>query len=74
MAAGREDIDVRMLGTGRPFIVEISDAKLVLSEEELADLQSRINAATDLVQVRDLQNVDKCGVAFFTLFVTYWFY
>lgn len=27
-ASGREDVDVRMLGTGRPFIVEIKNAKI----------------------------------------------
>ena len=40
-AAGREDADVRMLGTGRPFIVEVKEARrrglsLALLEEELS--------------------------------------
>ncbi len=26
-AAGREDVDVRMLGTGRPFVIELSGAR-----------------------------------------------
>ena len=30
-AAGREDIDVRMLGTGRPFIMEIINPTKALS-------------------------------------------
>jgi tRNA pseudouridine synthase 10 len=30
-AAGREDIDVRMLGQGRPFIIEFVNPKLSIS-------------------------------------------
>ena len=30
-AAGREDLDVRMLGTGRPFIFELINPTRVLS-------------------------------------------
>lgn len=26
IAAGREDVDVRCLGTGRPFAIEVSEA------------------------------------------------
>ncbi|CAD7967190.1 unnamed protein product [Amoebophrya sp. A25] len=37
-AAGREDVDVRMLGAGRPFILEITDARRRLGEAELTDL------------------------------------
>jgi tRNA pseudouridine synthase 10 len=33
-AAGREDIDVRMLGTGRPFVFEIINPKKSISCEE----------------------------------------
>ncbi|KAF7829510.1 putative tRNA pseudouridine synthase Pus10 isoform X1 [Senna tora] len=31
-AAGREDIDVRMLGTGRPFLVEVQNVRHIPSE------------------------------------------
>ena len=31
-SAGREDMDVRMLGSGRPFVLEIVDAKVALSD------------------------------------------
>lgn len=46
--AGREDIDVRMLGSGRPFVLEIKEPKkrnLNLSEMEKAVNESSINKA-----------------------------
>ena len=39
--AGREDINVRMLGTGRPFIVELIAPKVL--EVDLAALEAEIN-------------------------------
>jgi len=42
-ASGREDIDARMLGTGRPFIVEISKPKKRFID--LKALEEAINAA-----------------------------
>jgi tRNA pseudouridine synthase 10 len=41
-AAGREDVDVRMLGTGRPFIVEIKKPKRRFLD--LPTLAPRVNA------------------------------
>ena len=39
-AAGREDIDVRMLGTGRPFIFEVMDPKRAISSgKQMKDLK-----------------------------------
>ena len=51
--------DVRMLGNGRPFVVQITNAKLpALSESQLKDLEARINAnANDLIAVRNLRMV-----------------
>ncbi|RMX64951.1 hypothetical protein DD238_005820 [Peronospora effusa] len=44
--AGREDIDVRMLGNGRPFILEILDAKKAyLDQSEYDKLQKAVNDA-----------------------------
>jgi tRNA pseudouridine synthase 10 len=43
-AAGREDIDVRMLGPGRPFIVEISNARVIPSSAEIGKLERDINS------------------------------
>jgi tRNA pseudouridine synthase 10 len=40
-AAGREDVDVLMLGHGRPFVVEISEPRV--RKPDLASLTKRIN-------------------------------
>ncbi|XP_074373005.1 uncharacterized protein LOC141713470 [Apium graveolens] len=42
-AAGREDIDVRMLGSGRPFLIEIQNARLSPSELSICEIERRIN-------------------------------
>lgn len=45
-SAGREDVDVRMLGTGRPFVLElISPMRERFSEADLRRLESCINAS-----------------------------
>ncbi|UCE09439.1 MAG: tRNA pseudouridine(54/55) synthase Pus10 [Candidatus Thorarchaeota archaeon] len=44
-AAGREDIDVLMLGSGRPFVVEVSEPRI--REGNLEQLAQRINDSTD---------------------------
>ena len=53
--AGREDIDALMLGTGRPFILELKHPRRRTAD--LAELAARINAATATsgVAVRDLR-------------------
>ena len=57
-ASGREDIDVRMLGNGRPFCVELVNArKALLPMESYAAVQAEINASTSLVQVAHLQPI-----------------
>ncbi|GFS36016.1 pseudouridine synthase family protein [Actinidia rufa] len=38
-AAGREDIDVRMLGSGRPFLLEIQNARHVPSEVKVKNVK-----------------------------------
>ena len=42
---GREDIDVRMLGNGRPFVLEILDPKksYSVSEDKLKEMEAIIN-------------------------------
>ncbi|CAI5465600.1 unnamed protein product, partial [Closterium sp. Yama58-4] len=42
-AAGREDIDVRMLGSGRPFLLELKGVRRVPSAEELRKIEQEIN-------------------------------
>lgn len=60
-ASGREDVDVRMLGRGRPFVMEIIQPKRTLfSQEDILALRNRINQNTDLIKVQDLQIVDRC--------------
>ncbi|XHH08108.1 MAG: tRNA pseudouridine(54/55) synthase Pus10 [Candidatus Bathyarchaeia archaeon] len=57
-ASGREDIDARMLGTGRPFIVEISKPKKRFID--LKAIEEEINAgAVDKVQVSELHFTTK---------------
>jgi len=64
LSAGREDIDVRMLGNGRPFAVEVLNPKTTtLRREDLSVLTQKINESSDgQVSVRDLQTVTKSGL------------
>jgi tRNA pseudouridine synthase 10 len=57
-ASGREDIDARMLGTGRPFVVEISRPKKRFFD--LKEIEAKINAdAIGKVQVSHLRFASK---------------
>ncbi|RGB25704.1 hypothetical protein C1646_801714 [Rhizophagus diaphanus] len=59
VAAGREDVNVRMLGNGRPFYFEIiNPRKPFLSQQELDDAQKEINETQkDLIQINNLTMV-----------------
>lgn len=58
-SSGREDIDVRMLGRGRPFAVELVDPKITkFSYEVLRKIENEINDDPQ-VTVKHLQNVSK---------------
>ncbi len=60
-AAGREDVDVRMLGRGRPFVVEVKKPKRRFID--LQRLTRTINAqAEDKVKVQNLHFADKDAV------------
>ncbi len=60
-ASGREDIDARMLGTGRPFIVEVSKPKK--RSVNLKLIKETINAGgIDKVEVSDLYFASKDDV------------
>ena len=64
-SSGREDCDVRMLGHGRPFLVELfNPRKTALSEFEVEALQVEINSNSDLVEVKQLQVMTKSAAAF----------
>lgn len=56
--AGREDIDARMLGDGRPFVLEVYSPKL--RTLDLETLQAEINAeASEMIEVRGLVNANR---------------
>jgi tRNA U54 and U55 pseudouridine synthase Pus10 len=53
MAAGREDMDVRMLGGGRPFVLEVLNAReLPLSKERCEALQVGVSTLLPSGHVR----------------------
>ena len=57
---GREDIDVRMLGSGRPFVVELMSPRLksILTQETLSQIEKHINLLEVSVCVSNLQFTD----------------
>lgn len=61
MASGREDVDVRMIGKGRPFALELLDPhKTKYTFEDFRHLEKIINNSDGgKVAVRDLQHVLK---------------
>ncbi|MBN2230927.1 MAG: tRNA pseudouridine(54/55) synthase Pus10 [Candidatus Thorarchaeota archaeon] len=57
-AAGREDVDVLMLGDGRPFVVEISEPRV--RHLDLEELARKINDyARGKIEVHDLKMTDR---------------
>ncbi|EPB86482.1 hypothetical protein HMPREF1544_06750 [Mucor circinelloides 1006PhL] len=62
VTAGREDANVRMLGTGRPFYLELINPRTPrLSEEEYKQIEQEINTQSihkDNVQVRHLSYIE----------------
>lgn len=55
---GREDIDVRMLGTGRPFVIEIKEPKI--RTVDLKKLTAKVNQENQgKIEVFDWRYVDK---------------
>ena len=60
--AGREDIDALMLGTGRPFVLEVKEP--IYRHFDLIDLENSINrSAKSRVEVKGLRFVEKKMVA-----------
>ncbi|KPJ17421.1 Putative tRNA pseudouridine synthase Pus10 [Papilio machaon] len=49
IAAGREDVDVRCLGQGRPFAIEITDPQRQLTTEELEKACKLIASGGDVI-------------------------
>lgn len=59
-AAGREDVDVRTLGRGRPFVCELMNPHRVkFTAEQMQRLEADINKSSKEVAVCDLQIVQK---------------
>lgn len=55
--AGREDVDVRMLGNGREFVIEAIDPRI--RQIDLEAYQRAVNANSDTLEISDLKFVDK---------------
>jgi len=56
--AGREDIDVRMLGSGRPFILELINPKI--RTLDLTQIKQKVNSKNEgKVEMHDLRYSDK---------------
>lgn len=56
--AGREDIDALMLGTGRPFVLEVKEP--LYRHFDLIDLENSINrSAENRIEVKGLRFVEK---------------
>ncbi|XP_013212590.2 tRNA pseudouridine synthase Pus10 isoform X1 [Ictidomys tridecemlineatus] len=59
-SSGREDVDVRTLGNGRPFAIELVNPHRVhFTSQEIKELQQKINKSSNKIQVRDLQLVSR---------------
>jgi tRNA pseudouridine synthase 10 len=61
--AGREDVDVRMLGTGRPFVLELVNPKVF--DVDLAALEAEINRRNEgKLEIRGLHWTEKARIAY----------
>ncbi|XP_033823880.1 putative tRNA pseudouridine synthase Pus10 [Periophthalmus magnuspinnatus] len=59
-SSGREDVDVRTLGNGRPFAMElINPHKPKFNRDQIKKIQQEINDSSDKIRVRDLQIVSR---------------
>jgi len=58
--AGREDKDVRMLGTGRPFVMQVVDPqKRKIKKEELKKLETKINSKEKNIKIKLIRLITK---------------
>ncbi|KAG8192038.1 hypothetical protein JTE90_025304 [Oedothorax gibbosus] len=63
-SSGREDVDVKMLGNGRPFVLELlNPRRLEWSTEEMEAIENEINKSTTDIAVRHLQVITKLDTA-----------
>lgn len=62
-SSGREDVDVRMLGQGRPFYIQIDNPKnRCISREDFKKIECEINSSK-LMAVKYMQLVYKSDIA-----------
>ena len=54
VSAGREDMDVRMMGNGRPFILTLIEPDCLPSEEQLLKITEKINSSK-IVKISNLK-------------------
>ena len=57
-AGGREDRDVRMLGKGRPFMLEIINPKKNM-EKKLKEIEEEINKNSKFIKIKNLEICNK---------------
>jgi tRNA pseudouridine synthase 10 len=61
--SGREDVDVRMLGAGRPFVLELESPKVL--DVDLAELEAEVNRRNEgRLEVVGLHHSEKARVAY----------
>ncbi|CRL04294.1 CLUMA_CG017392, isoform A [Clunio marinus] len=59
MSSGREDVDVRCLGRGRPFVLEImNSAKTFLDPSSAVQMEEKVRKS-NVVAIRDLQMIPR---------------
>lgn len=59
-SSGREDVDVLMLGNGRPFLLElVNPLDVSTSDTDLLKIEGAINTGTKLIAVKQLKRVSK---------------
>ncbi|XP_072907158.1 tRNA pseudouridine synthase Pus10 isoform X1 [Hemitrygon akajei] len=64
-SSGREDVDVRALGNGRPFAIELLNPhRTCFLQQDIKELQQKINNSTDKIRVRDLQIVTREAIGY----------
>lgn len=57
-SSGREDVDVLMLGQGRPFLLElINPLNVSINQQEMEELEKEINVGTEWVAVNKMKRV-----------------
>lgn len=60
ISSGREDVDVRCLGEGRPFVIEVLNPMITkFDEEQLNTLMTSMNDNGNLLKINSLQLISR---------------